>query len=201
MTSYKLRRPGYDRKLRQVESQVADLDAALRHVKRFDCVVQAGGAYGLWPLALSERFNTVYTFEPDCHNFPLLAENTAERVNVIRWQAALGSQAGFVAVQRDDAEADNAGAGYVVVGGKVPVVALDTLCLPALDFLCLDVEGYELEALTGAIRTIRAYRPVVMLESKRLPHMTQDPNAAVELLLDLGYEVREKVNRDVVLTC
>lgn len=201
MQSFKLRRPAYDRKLKLVESQVADLDAALRHVKRFDCVVQAGGAYGLWPLALADRFNTVYTFEPDCHNFPLLAENTAERVNVIRWQAALGSQAGLVAVKRDDAESDNAGAGYVVAGGKVPVVALDTLALPALDFLCLDVEGYELEALLGAMRTLRAYRPVVMLECKRLPHMTSDPNAAVELLLDLGYQVRDKVNKDVVLTC
>jgi len=92
LQSFKLRRPAYDRKLKLVESQVADLDAALRYVKRFDCVVQAGGAYGLWPLALADRFNTVYTFEPDGHNFPLLAENTAERVNVIRWQAALGIQ-------------------------------------------------------------------------------------------------------------
>ena len=199
MTTFK--RPDYDQKLRLVENQVADVEKAIRYCRGNRVVVQAGGAYGVWPLALSQRFYTVYTFEPDPQNYPLLVANTADCANVIRWQAALGSHAGFVAVQRDASEADNAGAGYVVEGGTVPVVALDTLQLPELDLLCLDVEGYELEALTGAIRTIRSHRPVVMLECKPLPHMTRDPNAAVELLLDLGYEVREKVNRDVVLSC
>lgn len=194
-------RPSYDEKLRLVESQVVDVEHAIRYCRHSDVVVQAGGAYGVWPHYLASRFHTVYTFEPDVQNFPHLVQNTRDQHNVIRWQAALGKHAGFVRILRDDAEINNAGAGYVVDGGQVPVVALDTLMLPALDLLCLDIEGHELDALHGALRTIRAYRPVVMLECKPLPHMTHDPMAAVELLLDLSYQVRKKVNRDVVLTC
>ena len=46
----------------------------------------------------------------------------------------------------------------------VDVISIDEMNLPRLDFLKLDVEGYEVPALTGAINTIQQYRPWIWVE-------------------------------------
>lgn len=47
---------------------------------------------------------------------------------------------------------------------QVTLVALDDLGLPRLDFLKLDIEGMELEALEGGRRTIDTLRPIMLVE-------------------------------------
>ncbi len=51
---------------------------------------------------------------------------------------------------------------------KIVVQPLDdlmaTLDIPRVDFMKLDVEGFEQSVITGATRTISQFKPVVMLE-------------------------------------
>lgn len=46
----------------------------------------------------------------------------------------------------------------------VPTVAIDEMNLPRVDFIKLDVEGHELQAIKGAMETIRKYRPLLWVE-------------------------------------
>ena len=46
----------------------------------------------------------------------------------------------------------------------VDVTSLDAIDLPRLDFFKLDVEGYEVSALAGAIETIKKHRPWIWVE-------------------------------------
>jgi FkbM family methyltransferase len=46
----------------------------------------------------------------------------------------------------------------------VDITSIDAMDLPRLDFLKLDVEGYEVPALTGAINTIQKHRPWIWVE-------------------------------------
>lgn len=46
----------------------------------------------------------------------------------------------------------------------VDITSIDAMALPGLDFFKLDVEGYEVPALTGAINTIQKYRPWIWVE-------------------------------------
>jgi FkbM family methyltransferase len=46
----------------------------------------------------------------------------------------------------------------------VDVTSLDAMDLPGLDFFKLDVEGYEIPALTGALATIKRHRPWIWVE-------------------------------------
>ena len=46
----------------------------------------------------------------------------------------------------------------------VDVTSIDAMDLPGLDFFKLDVEGYEVPALQGAINTIKQHRPWIWVE-------------------------------------
>ena len=46
----------------------------------------------------------------------------------------------------------------------VDVTSIDAMDLPRLDFFKLDVEGYEVPALTGALKTIHQHRPWIWVE-------------------------------------
>jgi hypothetical protein len=46
----------------------------------------------------------------------------------------------------------------------VDVTSIDEMDLPRLDFLKLDVEGYEVPALTGARNSLQQFRPWIWVE-------------------------------------
>jgi FkbM family methyltransferase len=46
----------------------------------------------------------------------------------------------------------------------VDIISIDAMALPRLDFFKLDVEGYEVPALTGALDTIKKHRPWIWVE-------------------------------------
>lgn len=46
----------------------------------------------------------------------------------------------------------------------VDITSIDAMDLPRLDFFKLDVEGYEVPALTGALATIKKHRPWIWVE-------------------------------------
>jgi hypothetical protein len=83
----------------------------------------------------------------------------------------------------------------------VPCIPLDAFGLTDVDFLCLDVEGYELAALRGAEQTLHRCHPVVMLESKQLPHMDGKPEDAIRFLEGMRYRRVAQAHKDVVMAC
>lgn len=60
----------------------------------------------------------------------------------------------------------------------VRLLALDSLALPRLDLLKIDVEGMEIETLEGARQTIGRHLPVIVAERLKTPE------AALDALLD-----------------
>lgn len=64
----------------------------------------------------------------------------------------------------------------------VSLLALDDLGLQRLDFVKLDVEGMELDALKGARRSLEAHKPILLVE-----HLKAAPGVLESHLKDLGY--------------
>lgn len=177
----------------------ADLYLAVRHCRGSSLAVQAGGNMGVWALDLAAKFDRVVTFEPDPANFRALVHNTASAGNILALPCALGDKPGWCDLDRQE---HNAGAHQVASGSVAPVVALDSLQLPACDLLYLDIEGYEMPALIGAVDTIRRFKPVIAIEdkglSKRYGYQQGD---AERFLASHGYRVAARPNRDVLLVC
>jgi FkbM family methyltransferase len=175
--------------------------ALLKHVRARDCIVQAGGNVGVYPLALAPIFQRVLTFEPDPTNFQCLAKNIAARDSlgrVVALPAALGEARGAAGMHV--VKASNCGAHRIDPGGSdVEVLALDELVLPRCDAIYLDVEGYELLALMGARYTIERFSPVLCVEDKGLHRAFGIEDGALQAWLSgLGYEQVDKIGNDKV---
>lgn len=177
------------------------IPAYLKHVQRFRTCIQAGGNVGVYAQNLARRFQTVITVEPDPENWACLQRNVIAP-NVVSHHAALGDTPGTVETFRPVSEATNYGATMVRPSESgVPVKIIDDMRLKSLDFLMLDVEGYELPALRGAEQTIDRCRPVVSVEAKGLgaAHGWSD-EMLHDWLLAHRYTLAEAIGRDKIYT-
>ena len=180
-------------------NQVKDIENVLKYVEKHDMCIQAGGNVGVWPKNLAEVFKTVMTFEPHPENFECLLKNCPEK-NIIAHNNALSDVFEYISVKSPNREHDfNCGAYQVFPKGDISTFRIDDLDLHACDLIYLDIEGYELKALKGAIETIKMYHPVIAFEDKELPLMYGKLVGDVEKWLEyLGYEVVERIHRDVI---
>ena len=177
-----------------VPNQLKDVNRALKWVPHKKVCIQAGGNVGVWPKYLSTIFDEVRTFEPDDDNYECLIKNISES-NVTITKGALGAKTGTVGLKRVP---KNCGAHQTEPSGEIPVFAVDALGLDRCDFIQLDIEGDELAALQGAQKTLEKFHPVLMLEDKAI----KVPVGAVERFLqDFGYDVVDRVHRDIILCC
>lgn len=135
--------------------------------------LDVGANIGCTALALSQLCDQVHAFEPSPSTFHLLAENIRQAANVTAHNLGLSDK-------RRRAELTfspkNRSGGYIsgtrANGYHVhESVALDTLDrtmkklhIQRVDFVKIDVEGFEGHVIRGAKRMLRNFRPVVVME-------------------------------------
>jgi len=157
-------------------------------------VVQAGGWQGMYPFLLSNMFDTVYTFEPDPVNFHCLVNN-CQRSNIIKFQAALGSECKVDTFEVVRGGKYATGQGRIKHQGsydenfdvqeiQVQTLTIDSLDLQQCNLIMSDTEGWGLELLRGASNTIRKFLPVIILEKY---HLTEVTEKEVLFLKGFGY--------------
>jgi len=64
------------------------------------------------------------------------------------------------------------------------MIAIDDLGLRRLDFIKIDIEGMEMEALLGAAGSIERHRPQMLIEK-----IKSDESEVSEFLIDAGYQL------------
>jgi FkbM family methyltransferase len=159
---------------------------AARQCRQHRTAIQAGGNAGMYPVALAGFFDSVLTFEPESLNYECLVYNCRKFKHVKPMRAILGDSDESVGLEERAGLMDgelcvNSGAFRVSGEGDIPQVRIDDLGIDDLDFIQLDVEGYELKVLEGAKETIDRCSPVIMVE--RVDH-GDDPEPFIE---SMGY--------------
>lgn len=164
--------------------------------------VDVGAWYGPWTRRLSGLVERVLAVEPNPAVARVLDRTTPASVRVV--QAAAGDLPGRTTLwvpgtgrgsegvaglqQRDGfapVEVDRVRLDDVLAAGPRPPVAGEVALVK------VDVEGFELEVLRGAERTLTEHRPVVVVE---LEHHRSDVGAAVAHLSSLGYDAEVLVD-------
>jgi len=140
----------------------------------------------------------VISFEPvaelRAHQGELLALNDVTNVRI--HGCALGAREGMVRIERSD-PAHNAGMSTIregSSGAEVPVRTLDAVLAEApprapVRLVKVDVEGYNLEFLRGAVRTLEEHQPDLFIECET----TAGRDQVAAFLKPLGYRLREDV--------
>lgn len=110
--------------------------------------------------ALYPSYEKIVAVEPDKRNFRKLGENTAAMRDIFSVNALLSD--GVTETHIDGRK--GRGAHEAKDGAKISCVSVDSLFAETgVDFMKFDVEGNELAALRGAVRTIKKYRPAMLV--------------------------------------
>ena len=138
-------------------------------------VIDAGGNIGVTALLLSNLLpdGHVHVFEASPANADFLQQNMEinQITNCTVNRVALGDQPGLVTMH-GMGPASHVALDYMtqgmVSGGSVPMITLDSYMrdcqLDRVDFIKMDVEGFEPAVLDGASALLRRFRPPVLME-------------------------------------
>lgn len=128
-----------------------------------DVVIDAGAAIGDHTIAYMEKCGVpanVHAFECNPKMVECLRHN-CQGAQI--YPFALGCTFGTV---KFNEWPGNLGASHIhrYDGNDVPCIPLDSLMLPRVDFIKLDVEGWEVQSIFGARETIMRCRPRMIVE-------------------------------------
>lgn len=153
-----------------------------------------GANIGVISQALLANGFRVMAFEPQPELFEILNENCrAVGGEFVTFNTALGSAPGEAKMPKVQYSAKG-NFGGLGIGDKsiygditVPVATIDSYHFPNVGFIKIDVEGFELEVLKGAVDTITRCRPILYIEDDR-----RDKSFALrEYVRSIGYDIEE----------
>lgn len=188
-----------------------------KYIKPTSVVIECGCHIGTHTVKMASMCSKLYGFEPMPTTFEVLKKNiTLNNLNnVILHKKGVADKEGTT--KYSWIPADNPGGSGLENNpmGKpswiesttenieVELTTIDSLNLEKLDFMKVDVEGYEILVIKGAMNTIQRCRPVISME------VWKDHNNGVDLqytketfkdLLDLGYSVQNISGPDFLFT-
>jgi len=172
-------------------------------------IVDVGASAGSFSILPRVTGGQVVAFEPNPDAYKALVETVRANglENSVRtFELAVGEASGeaVLRVPADPHHAAVAALGNPRYRGfdwrdvPVRVVALDDLAWDRIDFLKIDTEGAELLVLRGAERTIRTFRPKILIEYQSLNtrQFGYEQEAIQEHLVGLGYRMFQPVGNE-----
>lgn len=164
-----------------------DLPAVPKPMKLVDCGAYVGEIVG-YAKELNFEIESIYAFEPDPKNYMDLV-TSLKSANLAGISLALPMGVGECASQMRFAADGNLGAAISDLGDIViQVVSIDE-CLQGTDvnYVKMDIEGYEQAALNGMESTLRKLRPNLAISAYHKPNDLWSLGLWINNL-DLGYK-------------
>jgi len=129
--------------------------------------IDIGACFGNHTLAFSRVADKVESFEPEASLMLLLSTNVMINVQPDKvgiHHTALGNKIGFAKFELPSKK--NCGQGRITSTGitHIPITTLDSYKFSDVTLIKIDVEGYELEVLKGAKKTIKSELPDMFIE-------------------------------------
>jgi FkbM family methyltransferase len=186
-------------------------------INKSNFIVDVGANIGCHTISYG-MFNSsakIWAFEPQKKLFEILERNVQRNLlrNVELFNCGVGHMS--MELELDPVEImDNdqisggynkAGLGIGKGGEKMNIITLDSLNLPGLDYMKIDVEGAEGLVIMGARETIKKYKPVIFFEHN---HKTINPTRVnldhvptpFEELVKLGYKMFQYIDWENYIT-
>jgi FkbM family methyltransferase len=200
-----------------VESDLFWLDIKdvweIYHIKELldpgSVVFDIGANFGFYSCMIAKILGeecTVHSFEPLAYSFQRLKTN----ISINDFEGCIQSHKFGVSDKKGKAamehKAGNSGAAHIIEDrGDIDITTVDEFCdelkIDKIDFMKIDVEGFELRVLLGAEKMMRHSMPSVLIEINppTLKRYGLKPLDVINKLTDYGYNMyvakREKLER------
>jgi FkbM family methyltransferase len=190
-------------------------DVIDKYLDKNSIAIEAGSHIGTLAIKLAKTCKLTYCFEPVINTYDLLEFNMKVNCNSSNYKLfnkALGEcikNENICWISPDSACAigldnniyeplnNNEKNNAIEAGSKdisIEITTIDSLQLDKLDYIKIDVEGYEQEVINGGINTIKKCKPIIILECYETFSPLKEATIKFvknkyNLLLNLGYEV------------
>jgi FkbM family methyltransferase len=169
--------------------QQAQRDAALQYIKQWRVCLDIGSNIGQWTRPFSKKFESVVCFEPN-PNFRECFKKNIQEKNVLLWPYGLSDK-------EHKAKQDFNSTVLHEEDGDIDCRTLDSFGLTNVDFVKIDVDGFEIPLLNGARETLTKNDPVINIEMKRDKRLGIVMKCE-SILKDLGYKFQKRTKSDEV---
>ena len=180
-------------------------------VSKGDYILDIGSNIGYTALNMAKLSGDgkVIAFEPDQLNYDRCQNNINQNNanNIKLYNIGLGSQE--LSIPMEVRTAFNRGGNRVAVNGQgeiIQVKKLDdffsSLNIPKVDLIKIDVEGYELHVLNGAMELLQKFKPTLFIElnDDNIRDQSGSAKALIEFLVQLGYNSIVQASTNVEIT-
>lgn len=181
--------------------QYSKYEDCKNYIKGYRRALDIGSHIGLWAFFIAKDFEQVDAFEPIMEHAECWFSNMSGVENSMLYQCAVGAKEGRVSMGRR-VGGSTGDTEILSHFGDIPMIPIDSLMLNDVDFIKVDLEGYELNALRGAEETLKRCKPCVIVEQKGDMSMKYDGETlgAVYFLQSLRASLRAEISGDYILS-
>lgn len=172
-------------------------------IKHDDNVIDVGANLGFYTLMSAKKAinGKVFSIEPDQSNYVALSKNLSLNgfKNIFPYNLAFGNQNKKVTIETFSHDNNNGMKRIKEVefsgDSETPMMTLDEFveinAIDKVNWMKIDIEGYEYEFLKGALQTIAHFKPYIYIEicDLHLKHFKSSASALIKLLEEIGYVV------------
>jgi FkbM family methyltransferase len=168
-----------------------EMKAFLRETANCKCLIDVGSALGIFSLLFADDKRESYAIEPSHiqqpHYTQLYLANKDKKI--YPQKMLVGDKTGIANFNSDDFHALS-----LPGNDKIVLMKIDDFCRMnniCPDVIKIDVEGYEISVLNGALQVIEAYRPIIFIEghNKFLPGYGFQVNSLAEYPDSINYKI------------
>ena len=162
-----------------------EYNTAVFYCEKRRTAIDLGGNVGMMAYRMCKDFEEVHSFEPLFSEHIL--KNTSEFDNITVHPFAVGDKKDKVMMRKGISHSGGSNIVKEKQDGQqsyvedVDVVTVDSYNFKNVDFIKIDVEYYELQAIMGAYKTIKKYRPTLLVE---LHDNNNDRQKILNILVD-----------------
>ena len=185
--------------------QLDQYHAAMAHAVQRRVALDIGANIGLLTRPMSLDFERVHAFEPQSAARACIPRNAPSNnitihpfgLGEFEDSKLLGSAPHCVggAAVADAPGVDQALEDSATQRERIEILPLDSFGFEIVDFIKIDVQGYEAAVLRGARKTLQRCRPVIMIET--VLHGEEDTEAT-KVLQALEYKAVQRVGKDTI---
>ena len=163
--------------------------------KKFNLILDIGAWCGTWSLSMQPFAHKIHCYEPNNLHYGCLVRNISAYNQIEAYNQAIGAVDGSVSLTKESATQNTR---VLLEQGETTINKLDSLQYQDVDFIKIDVEGFEMQVLKGAEKTLENVEYLMLELNGNSVKYGSSKKDIKEHVKSLGFKVLIKTWPDII---